>query len=110
MALEDVMTAHLSALARAAALRCAIFTISAPTPFSPADSPELGSRAEAAILRHFPHAADMYRSLGWTLPQRLSKVYITDKAISELGWQPRWTFLTLISDPDRRESAIRGAL
>jgi UDP-glucose 4-epimerase len=95
--LEDVVSAHLVAATRAPTLGFARYIISATTPFTPQDLPDL--RADAAlILRQRVSGFEAeYARRGWKMPARIDRIYVNAKARQELGWQPRHDFASIIS-------------
>jgi len=90
--IEDMVSAHLCAIERAPALGFGRYIVSATTPFSRADLPELGRDARAVVERLFPECAALYAARGWKLFQQLDRVYVNERARVDLGWQPRYDF------------------
>jgi UDP-glucose 4-epimerase len=90
--LEDVVSAHLLALTRAPALGFARYVISATTPFQPGDLAALRGDAAGVLRRMFPHCEAEYARRGWSLPRSIDRVYSSERARAELGWQPRYDF------------------
>ncbi|HKX40314.1 MAG TPA: NAD(P)-dependent oxidoreductase, partial [Burkholderiaceae bacterium] len=94
--LEDVVGAHLQALARAPALGFGKFIISATTPFTPADLVELRHDAAAVLKRRVPDAEAIYAACGWKLPTEIDRVYVNARARTLLGWEPRHDFVRVL--------------
>jgi nucleoside-diphosphate-sugar epimerase len=94
--LEDVVSAHLLAVERAAAIGFRKYIISATTPFSPADRPELRADAPSAVRRRVPEYEAEYARRGWTMFPSIDRVYVNERARHELGWQPRYDFKLVI--------------
>jgi UDP-glucose 4-epimerase len=94
--IEDVASAHLLALERAASLGFARYVISATTPFTRGDLHELHTNAPAVVKRRVPHYEAVYASLGWTMFPAIDRVYVNDRARAELGWTPRYDFARVI--------------
>jgi UDP-glucose 4-epimerase len=90
--LEDVVSAHLLALERAPALGFARYVISATTPFQPGDLAALRGDAAGVLRRIFPQCEAEYARRGWSLPRSIDRVYDSERARAELGWQPRYDF------------------
>jgi UDP-glucose 4-epimerase len=90
--LEDVVTAHELAMHRAPTLGFRRYVISATTPFTRDDVPQLGVDAPAVLRERFPAYQPEYVRRGWRMFQRLDRVYDNTLARSELGWTPRWSF------------------
>jgi UDP-glucose 4-epimerase len=112
---EDVVSAHLLALDRAASIGFGRYIISATTPFSRADLTELRCDAPAVVRRLFPRYEEAYARLGWKMFPSIDRVYVNEKARRELGWQPRHDFGSRLSalasgaDPTSELSRLIGA-
>ena len=90
--LEDVVTAHQLALDRVPDLGFARYIISATTPFSREDLADLRVDAPAVVKRQFPAYEAVYDERGWTMFPTIERVYVNDRARTELGWLPRYDF------------------
>ena len=90
--LEDVVSAHRLALERASALGFGRYIVSATTPFTRHDLVALGRDAPAVLARRVPAYIDVYTKRGWTMLPALDRVYVNERARSELGWRPRIDF------------------
>jgi UDP-glucose 4-epimerase len=90
--LEDVVSAHLLALERAAVLGFGRYIISATTPFQASDVAELATDAPAVVERRVPGHHEIYRRRGWAMFSTLDRVYVNERARQDLGWQPRFDF------------------
>jgi UDP-glucose 4-epimerase len=90
--IEDAVGAHLIALQCAPALRFGRYIISATTPFTPDDLQDLRTDAPCVVRRHFPDCAALYTARGWSLPDSVDRVYVNERARTELGWSPRYDF------------------
>jgi UDP-glucose 4-epimerase len=90
--IEDNVSAHLLALEKARALGFRRYIISATTPFTPGDLPELRHDAPAVVRRKFPEWEALFQKRGWKLFPHLDRVYVNDLARQELGWAPRYDF------------------
>ena len=97
LTVEDAAAAHLAALERAPALGFDTFIVSAPTPFTPDDCAELISDAPTVVARYFPHYADIYARLGWSMFASIDRVYDASKATRSLGFTCRTGFAALLS-------------
>ena len=94
-ALVDVVDAHVRALARVHLVRGAVLTLAAPWPLPRA--PGTSAADAAADLRcRYPNAARLFARRGWTLPDRVTRVYDATAAAKALGWRPRVTFEALL--------------
>jgi nucleoside-diphosphate-sugar epimerase len=94
--LEDVVQAHLCAIERAPDIGFGRYIVSATSPFTMADLAQLRLDAPAVVARHVPRYVDEYRRRGWTIFPTIDRVYVNDRARTELGWHPRRTFAELI--------------
>ena len=94
--IEDVVSAHLLAVERAATIGYDKFIISATTPFTPSDLPELRGKAAAVVARHVPEYQDLFAARGWRMLDDIDRVYVNARARERLGWQPRHDFASAI--------------
>lgn len=90
--LEDVVSAHLLALERAPQLGFGRYVISASTPFAHADLQAVRVELPAVVRRLFPHYEELYAQRGWRMFPSIERVYVNERARSELGWTPRYDF------------------
>jgi nucleoside-diphosphate-sugar epimerase len=90
--IEDVVTAHTLALARASELGFDRFIISATTPFTCDDLLDLRTDAAAVVRRRCPDYEVEYARRGWSLPRSIERVYVNEHARKRLGWQPQYDF------------------
>jgi UDP-glucose 4-epimerase len=90
--LEDVVSAHLLAMARARELGFRRYVISATTPFTRDDLPRLRNDAQAVLRERCAAYEHEYERRGWTMFPAIDRVYDNALARSEIGWLPRWTF------------------
>jgi UDP-glucose 4-epimerase len=107
--IEDVVSAHLSAAAHAPAIGFGRYIISATTPFSLEDLPDLRRDAPLAARRRVPDYEAEYARRGWKMVPRIDRVYVNERARRELGWQPRYDFRLLI-DRLRAGEDVRSPL
>jgi nucleoside-diphosphate-sugar epimerase len=89
---EDVVSAHLCALERAAAVGFGRFIISATTPFTRADTADLSRDAADVLARVVPEYRSIYSARGWKMLPALDRVYVNARAREVLGWQPQYDF------------------
>ncbi|MBW0105143.1 NAD(P)-dependent oxidoreductase [Pseudonocardia sp. KRD291] len=87
--LGDVVDAHLLAAARAPELGFGRYIVSATTPFARDDLPELGRDAPAVVTLRVPELARFLDERGWRMFARLDRVYVNERARTDLGWTPR---------------------
>lgn len=106
---EDVVAAHLLAAEQAPALGFRRYIISAATPFTPDDLSDLRVDAPLVVRRRVPAWEAEYARRGWTMVPRIDRVYVSERARNELGWQPRYDFPFLI-DRLKASDDVRSAL
>ncbi len=107
--LEDVVDAHLLALARAPELGFGRYIVSAPTPFLRDDAADLRRDAAAVLERRCPGWRSHYEQLGWRMFPSIDRVYDATLAQTELGWRPRSDFRTVL-DRFLRTGDVRSEL
>jgi UDP-glucose 4-epimerase len=107
--IEDVVGAHLLAVEKAAALRFNRYIISATTPFTREDCAELGRNAPAVVARRVPGYVDEYARRQWKMFPAIDRVYVNERARTDLGWQPRYDFRYVI-ERLRASGEFRSAL
>jgi len=96
LTVEDAADAHVMALAKAPALGCETFILSAPPPFAREECEELLRDAPAVIARHFPDAPELYARMGWTLPASLDRVYDPSRAERLMGFRCHTDFRAVL--------------
>jgi nucleoside-diphosphate-sugar epimerase len=88
----DAVQAHLLAAEKAREIGFSRYIISATSPFTMADLPELRRDAPGVVHRIVPTYAKLYNRLGWKIFPEIDRVYVNDKARRELGWDPLYDF------------------
>jgi UDP-glucose 4-epimerase len=96
--IEDVVSAHLLAMDKAAELGFGKFIITATAPFSRDDVQELGVDAAAVMRRRLPEYEPIYAARGWKMLPSLDRVYVNERARKVLGWNPRLDFQRALRD------------
>ncbi len=96
LTVEDAAEAHRLALEHGPGLGCEAFVLSAPPPFDRDEAEALIEDAPAVIARHHPEAAELYARRGWTLPDRIERVYDPSKAERLLGFRCRTDFAAVL--------------
>jgi nucleoside-diphosphate-sugar epimerase len=94
--LEDVVSAHLLAAERAPSLGFRKFIISATTPFTPSDLPQLRTDAPSVAKKYAPAYVAEYGRRDWKMVPTIDRVYINERAREELGWQPKYDFNSVL--------------
>jgi nucleoside-diphosphate-sugar epimerase len=105
--IEDVVTAHLLAAECAPALGFGRYIVSATTPFTPADMPELRTGAPSVVRRYVPEYEAEYARRGWKMVPVIDRVYVNERARRQLGWEPRHDFRSVIAGEDVRSPLAR---
>ncbi|MCA9253598.1 MAG: NAD(P)-dependent oxidoreductase [Phycisphaerales bacterium] len=95
--IEDVVSAHLLAIEKAASIGFGKYIISATTPFTQDDLPGLRQDAAAMLKQHVPEYEAEYNRRGWQMFPTIDRVYVNQKARDELGWQPKHNFVDVLS-------------
>jgi len=90
--IEDVVSAHLLALERAPEIGFGRYVISATTPFTRDDLVAVRVDLPAVVRRLFPDYEDVYAQRGWRMFPSIDRVYVNERARTELGWSPRYDF------------------
>ena len=94
--LDDMVEAHVLALQRAPSLRFDLFLVTADTPFRPEDGPALMADAPSVVRRIHPRQPALYAEIGWTMFDRIDRVYSPHRARERLGFRARTTFDTVL--------------
>jgi nucleoside-diphosphate-sugar epimerase len=108
--IEDVVSAHLLAAERAADIGFGKYIISATTPFSPGDMAELRVDTPAVVKRLFPDYEKEFARRGWTMYDAIDRVYVNEKALKELGWQPKYDFRYIIDNLKAGKEDLRSPM
>ena len=95
--LEDVVSAHRLALERAPRIGFGRYIVSATTPFTREDLPQLRDDAPAVVRRRCPEFEAVYSQRGWAMFPAIERVYVNERARSELGWIPEYDFPRALS-------------
>jgi UDP-glucose 4-epimerase len=105
----DVVSAHLLAVEKAAAIGFGKFIVTATTPFERDDLEELGIDAPAVLRRRVPAYEAVYAALGWKMLPTLDRVYVNQRAREMLGWLPQYDFAHVLRSVSARRDP-RSAL
>jgi UDP-glucose 4-epimerase len=96
LTVADAAAAHVVALERMAEIGTGTFIVSAPTPFARDETAALMYDAVAIIAHHFPDAAALYATRGWTLPATIDRVYDATRAEQILGFRAQTDFAAIL--------------
>ena len=109
--IQDVVGAHLLAMQRAPEIGFGRYIISATSPFTRDDLPELRHAAPAVLAKRVPAYPEIYARLGWKMFPDIDRIYVNERARQELGWQPQYNFAMLLgqlaADRDPRSPLAR---
>lgn len=94
--LDDIVRSHVLALERAPSLGHDLFLVTADTPFRPEDGPALITDAPSVVARVHPRYRAIYDRLGWTMFDRIDRVYSPHRAALRLGFRATTTFDTVL--------------
>jgi len=90
--IEDVVGAHLRAMAAAPGLRFDKFIVSATTPFTQADLAQVRVDPAAVLRRRVPAFEAVYAARGWKMLADIDRIYVNERARTVLGWTPQYDF------------------
>src|SRR5579864_6437557 len=95
--IEDVVSAHLSALEHAPSIGFRKYIISSTSPFHPDDLAALHVDAPRVVRKRVPDYEAEYERRGWEMFPSVGRVYVNERARNELGWRPRYDFNHVIT-------------
>ncbi len=98
--LADVVDAHVLAIERAHDIGFGCYIISATTPFARDDLAELRDRMNEVVARLYPTVSTVYGRRGWTMFPGIDRVYVNERARTELGWTPTVNFASILNRID----------
>ncbi len=90
--IEDVVGAHLLALDRAPMLGFGRYIISATTPLTRDDLTAIRTDLPSVVRRLYPDFDDVFSVRGWRMFPAIERVYVNERARTDLGWRPRHDF------------------
>ncbi|MFL5662500.1 MAG: NAD-dependent epimerase/dehydratase family protein [Ktedonobacteraceae bacterium] len=97
---RDVAAAHILAVTNQD-ITFDVFNIAAQSPFQASDMPALLRDATPVLQSRVPEALQFFTHRGWSPPKSIDRVYVIDKAMQQLRYQPVYNFQTYISSlPD----------
>ena len=98
---QDAADAHVVALALAPQIGFDTFIVSALTPFAPDDCRQLMEYAPDVVNRYFPHYREIYARRGWTMFDKIDRVYDGRKAMRRLGFVCKTGFGEILQQLER---------
>jgi UDP-glucose 4-epimerase len=91
LAEEDGAMAHMLALQKQFD-SFEIFNISNQSPFRESDLTELYKNPKKVIARYYPNVEASFERKNWHFPKRIDRIYVIDKAIKMLAFNPQQNF------------------
>lgn len=101
--IEDVVSSHLLAAERAREIGFRKYIISATTPFTRDDLLALRADAPGVVRRLVPEFENAYAKRDWKMNPSIDRVYVNERARTELGWRPKYDFKMLVQRLSRGE-------
>jgi UDP-glucose 4-epimerase len=98
LSLADAVESHVVALDKAEDIGFDTFIISAMPPFSPDDCEALAEDAPAVVARYFPDYPSIYARLGWTMFDKIDRIYDPSRATARLGFTCRTDFRRVLDE------------
>ncbi len=95
--LQDATQAHVLA-AKVDLGSYSLFNVSADTPFQETDCAALASDPWAVIDRRVGGLRALFEERGWPRPTRIDRVYVVEKAKSQLGYRPEHGVSAVLGD------------
>jgi UDP-glucose 4-epimerase len=90
--LADAVEAHVLAAERSAEIGFQRYVLSATSPFASQHLSRLRTDAPDVVRSLFPDYEDVYVEHAWTMFPSIDRVYVNNRARSDLGWTPRINF------------------
>lgn len=97
LTVEDCAAAHLAALEAAPRVGWGLHVVSAPPPFTRADTARLKTDAAGLIAERFPDAPALYETRGWVLPDSIGRVYDPSTIERDLGFRCQTDFAAVLA-------------
>ncbi|MEM8531552.1 MAG: NAD(P)-dependent oxidoreductase [Chloroflexota bacterium] len=94
--ISDVVSAHILGMQKASTIGFGRYIISATTPFTENDLHGLRTDAPSVLKQRIAHYEEDYARRGWKMFPSIDRVYVNERARNELGWQPQYTFETIL--------------
>lgn len=97
LTVEDCAAVHIAALDAAPRVGWGVYVVSAPPPFTRADTGRLKVDAAGLIAERFPEAPALYAARGWVLPQSIGRVYDPSAIERDLGFRCQTDFAAVLA-------------
>jgi UDP-glucose 4-epimerase len=95
---RDIASAHILSLAAGLTSDFELYNVAGPYALLPEDCAALWASAPTVIERRYPGASAAFAARGWTLPERVDRVYVSERARERLGYRPRYGIGELLVD------------
>jgi UDP-glucose 4-epimerase len=99
----DAAEAHAAALMKAPEIGFDTFIAAAKTPFRRSDASALMHDAPAVVARYFPDYPALYEKLGWTMFNKIDRIYDSTRMEKRLGFRCATDFRTTLDALTRGE-------
>jgi len=97
LTVEDCAAGHLAALEAAPRVGWGLYVVSAPPPFTRADTARLTHDAAGLIAERFPDAPALYAARRWVLPKIIGRVYDPSAIERDLGFRCKTDFAAVLA-------------
>lgn len=97
LTVEDCAAAHIAALEAAPRVGWGLYVVSAPPPFTRADTARMKADAAGLIAERFPDAPALYAARGWVLPDSIGRVYDPSAIEHDLGFRCQSDFAAVLA-------------
>ncbi|MEJ0026536.1 MAG: NAD(P)-dependent oxidoreductase [Rhizomicrobium sp.] len=98
LTVADAAAAHVAALAKAPQIGFDTFIVCATPPFGRADCRDLMHDAPSVVARYFPDYPAVYARLGWTMFDRIDRVYDPARAFARMGFRCATSFRSALDE------------
>ena len=95
--IEDAVTATLLAIEKAQEIGFGKYIISATSPFTQKDLVDLQLNAPSVVKKIYPDYKELYQLENWKMFPTIDRVYVNEKARTELGWKPKHDFRHILN-------------
>jgi UDP-glucose 4-epimerase len=97
---RDIAAAHLLSLTADLTSDFELYNVAGPYAFLPEDCAALWASAPAVIEQRYPGLSAAFTSRGWMLPERIDRVYVSERARARLGYRPQYGIGELLVDQE----------
>lgn len=94
---RDVAQAHRLAIEKSFR-QFDIFNISAQSIFTKADLQDLKHNARQLLQKRIPQLFSYFERNNWEVPHSIDRVYVIDKAVKKLGYQPQFNIEQMLAE------------